>query len=168
MLRRPPRSTRTDTLFPYTTLFRSRFDRRHHLRPLAGAVRADQAGRCRGAYPQGRKGDDARQARTGDGAVAQGARAVGTAHTEMVEARMALLAACSETVSHLRTSLGSGRRSEEHTYELQLLMRRSYAVFCLKKKKNKLIIQNMIQTSIVLHLSVLVKLVKKLLTARYI
>src|SRR3546814_19118139 len=73
--------------------------------------------RCRGAYPQGRKGDDARQARTGDGAVAQGARAVGTAHTEMVEARMALLAACSETVSHLRTSLGSGRmrrgRSEE-------------------------------------------------------
>src|SRR3546814_20547253 len=79
------------------------------LRPLAGAVRADQAGRCRGAYPQGRKGDDARQARTGDGAVAQGARAVGTAHTEMVEARMALLAACSETVSHLRTSLGSGR-----------------------------------------------------------
>src|SRR3546814_176995 len=89
--------------------FGKRFDRRHHLRPLAGAVRADQAGRCRGAYPQGRKGDDARQARTSDGAVAQGARAVGTAHTEMVEARMALLAACSETVSHLRTSLGSGR-----------------------------------------------------------
>src|SRR3546814_7961313 len=73
MIRRPPRSTRTDTLFPYTTLFRS-------------AGRAD-ARRWR------------REIRR---------------HTEVKE---------------------DVRRSEEHTSELQSLMRISYAVFCLKKKK---------------------------------
>src|SRR3546814_5072692 len=80
MIRRPPRSTRTDTLFPYTTLFRSlhgaggqhRGARREHRRPAGGLpVRRHQ------------------------------------------------------------------RRSEEHTSELQSLMRISYAVFCLKKKKHK-------------------------------
>src|SRR3546814_16972616 len=71
MIRRPPRSTRTDTLFPYTTLFRSHcrtFDPRSR-----GCLRRARGGRC---------------------------------------------------------------RSEEHTSELQSLMRISYAVFCLKKKKN--------------------------------
>src|SRR3546814_12455692 len=78
MIRRPPRSTRTDTLFPYTTLFRSP---RHH-RFVARQVSA--------------------------GALALGA------------------------------DPGSGRgRSEEHTSELQSLMRNSYAVFCLKKKKKR-------------------------------
>src|SRR3546814_1036352 len=72
MIRRPPRSTRTDTLFPYTTLFRS--VRRRQPRPVAG-----RAGCCAG-HPAG----DA--------------------------------------------------RSEEHTSELQSLMRISYSVFCLKKK----------------------------------
>src|SRR3546814_9013888 len=76
MIRRPPRSTRTDTLFPYTTLFRSRrravcADRREPAR----IVRDDQ-------------------------------------------------------------SLARRKRSEEHTSELQSLMRISYAVFCLKKKNN--------------------------------
>src|SRR3546814_7353286 len=79
MLRRPPRSTRTDTLFPYTTLFRS---------PAAGGGRL-RAGRGRGA---------------GGG---HGRRA------------------------------GSLQRSEEHTSELQSLMRISYAVFCLTKKKKR-------------------------------
>src|SRR3546814_8669329 len=92
MLRRPPRSTRTDTLFPYTTLFRSFFSPRGELqasltyreirdRAVALAQRLTRAGFERGA-------------------------------------RVALVA-----------------RSEEHTSELQSLMRISYAVFCLKKKK---------------------------------
>src|SRR3546814_4678469 len=78
MIRRPPRSTRTDTLFPYTTLFRSRLIGRQSLRP-----ERDRA--C--APDQARKQEQ--------------------------------------------------RRSEEHTSELQSLMRISYAVFCLKKKKMK-------------------------------
>src|SRR3546814_1064096 len=77
MIRRPPRSTRTDTLFPYTTLFRSSRDRTS----LCDACRF----RNRNA----------------------GQASAGT----------------------------DGRRSEEHTSELQSLMRISYAVFCLKKKK---------------------------------
>src|SRR3546814_2036559 len=78
MIRRPPRSTRTDTLFPYTTLFRSGRGQLH---------------------PQDPRGDP-RQAHRG----------------------------------------GADQRSEEHTSELQSLMRISYAVFCLKKK-NKYIIK---------------------------
>src|SRR3546814_12472017 len=84
MIRRPPRSTRTDTLFPYTTLFRSRQE-------LVGAGRA----------------------------VAVRAMRFGEQH----EIRIAELHAV------------VGVRSEEHTSELQSLMRISYAVFCLKKKK---------------------------------
>src|SRR3546814_9502245 len=72
MIRRPPRSTRTDTLFPYTTLFRSGFE----FEPRAEKPGAKTAGRTAPA-----------------------------------------------------------KRSEEHTSELQSLMRISYAVFCLKKKK---------------------------------
>src|SRR3546814_5570232 len=90
MIRLPPRSTRTDTLFPYTTLFRSARSRRSHERfpfldgenaftPLAAASKAARRG-------------------------------------------------------IRRTALGV-TRSEEHTSELQSLMRISYAVFCLKKKK---------------------------------
>src|SRR3546814_9085451 len=87
MIRRPPRSTRTDTLFPYTTLFRSL--------ALAGV----------------RVGAEALLGQPGAGhAVLE--RSVGKG----------LLALC---------------RSEEHTSELQSLMRISYAVFCLKKKKVK-------------------------------
>src|SRR3546814_18342735 len=87
MIRRPPRSTRTDTLFPYTTLFRSLARAPPHGDALARR-------RCRRA---------GHAARTEDGA----------------------------------DDLGQPR-SEEHTSELQSLMRISYAVFCLKKKKNKL------------------------------
>src|SRR3546814_9223785 len=84
MIRRPPRSTRTDTLFPYTTLFRS----------------GDEArGRAAG------RGQDPRR-RAGRGAA--------------VRADRRPARPC---------------RSEEHTSELQSLMRNSYAVFCLKKKK---------------------------------
>src|SRR3546814_7590048 len=75
MIRRPPRSTRTDTLFPYTTLFRSNV----------------------------------------------GIGKFGVGKNMVVK----------------RRSKGTPDRSEEHTSELQSLMRISYAVFCLKKKKNK-------------------------------
>src|SRR3546814_2273451 len=80
MIRRPPRSTRTDTLFPYTTLFRSRGGRQQHQE--ARLHRERGAGRAgAGTHPVARP-----------------------------------------------------ERSEEHTSELQSLMRISYAVFCLKKK----------------------------------
>src|SRR3546814_7301648 len=83
MIRRPPRSTRTDTLFPYTTLFRSR--------PTAGSS-------CGGTS---------------------------------------------------RRWARPGRRSEEHTSELQSLMRISYAVFCLKKKKHKIIAKHKNDSAII-------------------
>src|SRR3546814_7929073 len=86
MIRRPPRSTRTDTLFPYTTLFRSE--------PASG--RAGPPAGTRSAW--------------------RGLRP---------------LPAASRAAA--RTG---GQRSEEHTSELQSLMRISYAVFCLKKKNN--------------------------------
>src|SRR3546814_20019047 len=83
MIRRPPRSTRTDTLFPYTTLFRSAPARHRSARPARPRPPSERRWRApppfRGPRP--------------------------------------------------------GRRSEEHTSELQSLMRISYAVFCLKKKK---------------------------------
>src|SRR3546814_7419915 len=93
MIRRPPRSTRTDTLFPYTTLFRS-----PRLFAPPGGDHRKSLGWDRlsaGARRQGRFGRQRQQ------------RA----------ARLQQL------------------RSEEHTSELQSLMRISYAVFCLKKKK---------------------------------
>src|SRR3546814_5019467 len=83
MIRRPPRSTRTDTLFPYTTLFRSAVDE---------------------------PGKQAREDDVGDERCG---------HEKKGPAPPAL------------------RRSEEHTSELQSLMRISYAVFCLKKKRKK-------------------------------
>src|SRR3546814_6529964 len=88
MIRRPPRSTRTDTLFPYTTLFRSRGI------PLLRA--------CILPLFQGR-----------------------------------VLLFQGPTLSTFSLiSAAAGARSEEHTSELQSLMRISYAVFCLKKKKH--------------------------------
>src|SRR3546814_4365035 len=103
MIRRPPRSTRTDTLFPYTTLFRSRnargTDGRRGKRHARGWLRCPHRARGRGA-----------------GGTEAPARLL-----LFPDARRS--AAC-----HLR-------RSEEHTSELQSLMRISYAVFCLKKKK---------------------------------
>src|SRR3546814_2294173 len=88
MIRRPPRSTRTDTLFPYTTLFRSGLD--------LDAVVGRQAQRRRVPVP----GQQERQDAHGD-------------------------------------KVRPVDRSEEHTSELQSLMRISYAVFCLKKKETQ-------------------------------
>src|SRR3546814_1376656 len=103
MIRRPPRSTRTDTLFPYTTLFRSSrrciFSNRHPGQATAPLRYWGSASRIPYAHALSR--DDL-------------ARVI---HIVVVP------------------GLVPGR-SEEHTSELQSLMRISYAVFCLKKKKN--------------------------------
>src|SRR3546814_8901758 len=102
MIRRPPRSTRTDTLFPYTTLFRSAgrgLPARHAGGP---AATRDQPGEGAGDPHRGR----------GD-----------------------------------RQRAPEDHRSEEHTSELQSLMRNSYAVFCLKKKKTRHNITNARHTS---------------------
>src|SRR3546814_6900364 len=90
MIRRPPRSTRTDTLFPYTTLYRSTMS------SIAEAIGMSLPGTASPPAIDGRRESDARMA--------------------------------GEAVVNLL------RRSEEHTSELQSLMRISYAVFCLKKK----------------------------------
>src|SRR3546814_1601601 len=91
MIRRPPRSTRTDTLFPYTTLFRS-------------------AGKWRDAWNFGQAGFQVPTRRR----LPPSRGYIGMANSKPLTAR---------------------QRSEEHTSELQSLMRISYAVFCLKKKK---------------------------------
>src|SRR3546814_2571012 len=98
MIRRPPRSTRTDTLFPYTTLFRS---------PCRTVP-----DRCGFHNPVDGTGAGAAPIAPGDGY-----HPVGQSYRQP--------AICHQ----------SGMRSEEHTSELQSLMRISYAVFCLKKKK---------------------------------
>src|SRR3546814_3914101 len=105
MIRRPPRSTRTDTLFPYTTLFRS----------------ARQVGLRRGAVGLL---DEALEAE------AAGAAVNGFAALHVAVAGFRPVGIGAE--SHDPAARG---RSEEHTSELQSLMRISYAVFCLKKKK---------------------------------
>src|SRR3546814_1808994 len=98
MIRRPPRSTRTDTLFPYTTLFRS-----IGKRCIARLVEAQIGGDDRGKAELHRFQSAVDFAR----------------HIHAVAFNFDL----------------AGERSEEHTSELQSLMRISYAVFCLKKKK---------------------------------
>src|SRR3546814_10889384 len=110
MIRRPPRSTRTDTLFPYTTLFRS------HIAVSHPTISQQLSHFC----------DHIILSRV----------------TAKIESPRSLI-----TISNsaIRTPTGASyrqtgawrRRSEEHTSELQSLMRISYAVFCLKKKKNK-------------------------------
>src|SRR3546814_10506744 len=87
MIRRPPRSTRTDTLFPYTTLFRSD----HWYDVYGGMIPSNHRRWC----------------------------------TKMLK------------LKPFEDFVGDAPRSEEHTSELQSLMRISYAVFCLKKKKTK-------------------------------
>src|SRR3546814_5677764 len=121
MIRRPPRSTRTDTLFPYTTLFRSR--PRHRSQPDlehrsgrdARTRQSDRAGGGddeRGRQPQGKP----RRARQ-------------------------------RGLSRSRRRALDEARSEEHTSELQSLMRISYAVFCLKKKNRTKPYTNKTQTT---------------------
>src|SRR3546814_7614111 len=119
MIRRPPRSTRTDTLFPYTTLFRS-----HQLRP--DFQRANGVQSCRwpktesnasGRAPGGRfHPDDIRQPILNGFPLRRVSR---LQHARTNEAKRNL------------------HRSEEHTAELQSLMRSSNAVFCLKQNNSR-------------------------------
>src|SRR3546814_4118103 len=106
MIRRPPRSTRTGTLVPYTTLFRSDVARD---RLGAAAVRALECQRCGHIAPPGQR------------------------------LRVGRIAAIKHELHRHKGNLRrfGDDRSEEHTSELQSLMRISYAVFCLKKKKNR-------------------------------
>src|SRR3546814_4713863 len=90
MIRRPPRSTRTDTLFPYTTLFRSRVKFQYDMGTVAIFTSTHSAAQR-----------------------------------------------CTRYSSNLIVAGDKMNRSEEHTSELQSLMRISYAVFCLKKKHRK-------------------------------
>src|SRR3546814_10692022 len=107
MIRRPPRSTRTDTPFPYTPLFRSP--------AVAGGWHAPVRQRPRAASVHG-----GCTWRTRTTAAAMG---VGRGRRRRAAGQRA------------GGNRGGGTRSEEHTSELQSLMRISYAVFCLKKKK---------------------------------
>src|SRR3546814_1574954 len=97
MIRRPPRSTRTDTLFPYTTLFRSRPSGTQPPGPLL-VHRVEEI-------------------------------LVGLGILHLVEQEF-------HGVDRAHLHQDAAQRSEEHTSELQSLMRISYAVFCLKKKNN--------------------------------
>src|SRR3546814_8675729 len=99
-IRRPPRSTRTDTLFPYTTLFRSAGE------SVAARMLLARPGRCAAFY----------------GVLIWLWHVPRFYEQALLDPRIHLL------------------RSEEHTSELQSLMRISYAVFCLKKKKNHITI----------------------------
>src|SRR3546814_7626831 len=109
MIRRPPRSTRTDTLFPYTTLFRSYFERSEFRRNAQRERRAHLV-------------------------------AVDFDPVGVVGLELEIVAA--KDIANLeldfeRPTQQTHFRSEEHTSELQSLMRISYAVFCLKKQQKK-------------------------------
>src|SRR3546814_6778021 len=119
MIRRPPRSTRTDTLFPYTTLFRSPVDGHLSARLLKGLIRSE-----REDLGHGRVADEEDEA--GGHGDERKAHALGGG----LRFRLRL----GELVIAHGDRLRRERfRSEEHTSELQSLMRISYAVFCLKK-----------------------------------
>src|SRR3546814_10585550 len=101
MIRRPPRSTRTDKLFPYTTLFRSVICRK----PLAANCGALSCATRKSPRPKKRR-------------------------------RITFQLESKETMMQIDNKIFLVSRSEEHTSELQSLMRISYAVFCLKKKNH--------------------------------
>src|SRR3546814_4855586 len=125
MIRRPPRSTRTDTLFPYTTLFRSHERDAHVCR---GRVQNQLAA----VELNGFHRPDHGQALCLE-PVIDGVRHV-TVDQEGVPSQIIGGSRCIAAVRHrLRCD-----RSEEHTSELQSLMRISYAVFCLTKKNKKI------------------------------
>src|SRR3546814_4753839 len=138
MIRRPPRSTRTDPLFPYTTLFRS-VGFRHAVRVLALLHRVAAIVRCIEQLARKARRHRVLAARTGGGDQPADGERLGTlrAHLDRnligstADAAAADLDARLDVVERVVE-----HRSEEHTSELQSLMRISYAVFCLKKKKN--------------------------------
>src|SRR3546814_5303741 len=141
MIRRPPRSTRTDTLFPYTTLFRSSNVAAAH------TTQADRRskGQARRASHWSYEAERPLSRRQGESLLVEPGTPLrgvqidaghGAAPYPCAIAAKATPAGpqiCGDT---MRRSSQHGR-SEEHTSELQSLMRISYAVFCLKKKTNQ-------------------------------
>src|SRR3546814_3976158 len=138
MIRRPPRYTRTDTLLPYTTRCRSFVS-------IAGGFGHEALRSCRAQYPdveveiaEGEPRALLRQLRERelDIAFVTGQHDFVDLDSEVMWSESVVLAVARDhhvaTRERLRWS-----RSEEHTSELQSLMRISYAVFCLKKKKQK-------------------------------
>src|SRR3546814_8064801 len=113
MLPRPPRSTRTDTLFSYTALFRSALSAGLFVTTVSFMLSTP------GVFEPG-----------------LGFPAISIAPGQFLLKDIGLLAASIFVAGHSLVEL-ERRRSEEHTSELQSLMRISYAVFCLKKKKTK-------------------------------
>src|SRR3546814_5567345 len=111
MIRRPPRSTRTDTLFPYTTLVRAN---RKLGKPTTRPERSKTRKRPR----------TLRQSRDNPAPTSRCRRSTQKQTNPRAN-------------SNSPRNNGCDRRSEEHTSELQSLMRISYAVFCLKKKKQQ-------------------------------
>src|SRR3546814_9715257 len=119
MIRRPPRSTRTDTLFPYTTLFRSRSasaasglaHRAHHLSSATNARRSSRFSAVK--------------------------RSNAPAHLPSNPDHTVFRDRSPSKACDTHRPAVTGLRSEEHTSELQSLMRISYAVFCLKKNKKQ-------------------------------
>src|SRR3546814_8446712 len=128
MIRRPPRSTRTDTLFPYTTLFRSPRRRR------ASARRRDRNRIDHHTVLTPLRGGDLHMNRR-DFIKTVAAGSAATLAAEKLGAAPAQPVAAPTVAASPTASPAVVRRSEEHTSELQSLMRISYAVFCLKKKK---------------------------------
>src|SRR3546814_4453242 len=98
MIRRPPRSTRTDTLFSYTTLFRSEGT------AVTGGIKFDTAANAQ-------------------------------ASIKVIDEQIGAISTARAGLGAMQNRFEHTIRSEEHTSELQSLMRISYAVFCLKKKK---------------------------------
>src|SRR3546814_7449926 len=132
MIRRPPRSTRTDTLFPYTTLFRS--VRRHAARAARRLVDHDPRVRQRDAHA-GFAGGEQEAAHRRGLADADGADARANILHRVVDRHARRDDPARRVDVHIDVLLRIFRlRSEEHTSELQSLMRNSYAVFCLKKQ----------------------------------
>src|SRR3546814_7234317 len=132
MIRRPPRSTRTDTLFPYTTLFRSIAA---FLREKDAAKRLQNAGRISPAL--GRGGEEASDHRRAGvaGRLAGWTARRGQKWRRLQRFRLALPCCLRPaTTDPQRASRTGQERSEEHKSELQSLMRISSAVFSLKKK----------------------------------
>src|SRR3546814_2554412 len=143
MIRRPPRSTRTDTLFPYTTLFRSRTltyrnltnsSQRHNVIVLRSFVTEAKSGNYRWQIGQftdpailqklSGKGDDR------NGHVLKTLIPPPRGHHDVIQ-RRPLQSQCLTSCHAARITI---LRSEEHTSELQSLMRIQYALFCLKNK----------------------------------
>src|SRR3546814_4987382 len=122
MIRRPPRSTRTDTLFPYTTLFRSSNVAAAH------TTQADRRskGQARRASHWSYEAERPLSRRQGESLLVEPGTPLRGVQID-----------AGHGAAPYPCAIAAKARSEEHTSELQSLMRISYAVFCLKKKNQK-------------------------------